>query len=120
MEQIVIIKADGTKIPLFSRKNASCVSKAAQKTALLSEDIVSISLTSAVPLNFGIGDHILLYGKPYKLNQLPEPTKEGERRYTYDLKLEGLQYDLIDAHYHCPKMHTGKPIIQTLQGICRF
>ena len=116
MEQIVIIKADGTKIPLFSRKNASCVSKAAQKTALLSEDIVSISLTSAVPLNFGIGDHILLYGKPYKLNQLPEPTKEGERRYTYDLKLEGLQYDLIDAHYHLPEDAYGETYYSDLAG----
>lgn len=116
MEQIVIIKADGTKIPLFSRKNASCVSKAAQKTALLSEDIVSISLTSAVPLNFGIGDRILLYGKPYKLNQLPEPTKEGERRYTYDLKLEGLQYDLIDAHYHLPEDAYGETYYSDLAG----
>ena len=116
MEQIVIIKADGTKIPLFSRKNASCVSKAAQKTALLSEDIVSISLTSAVPLDLGIGDHILLYGKPYKFNQLPEPTKEGERRYTYDLKLEGLQYDLIDVHYHLPEDAYGETYYSDLAG----
>ena len=116
MEQIVIIKADGTQIPLFSRKNASCVSKAAQKTALLSEDIVSISLTSAVPLDLGIGDHILLYGKPYKLNQLPEPTKEGERRYTYDLKLEGLQYDLIDVHYHLPEDAYGETYYSDLAG----
>ena len=116
MEQIVIIKADGTQIPLFSRKNASCVSKAAQKTALLSEDIVSISLTSAVPLDFGIGDHILLYGKPYKLNQPPEPTKEGERRYTYDLKLEGLQYDLIDVHYHLPEDAYGETYYSDLAG----
>lgn len=116
MEQIVIIKADGTKIPLFSRKNASCVSKAAQKTALLSEDIVSISLTSAVPLGLGIGDHILLYGKPYKFNQLPEPTKEGERRYTYDLKLEGLQYDLIDVHYHLPEDAYGETYYSDLAG----
>lgn len=116
MEQIVIIKADGTQIPLFSRKNASCVSKAAQKTALLSEDIVSISLTSAVPLDLGIGDHILLYGKPYKLNQLPEPTKEGERRYIYDLKLEGLQYDLIDVHYHLPEDAYGETYYSDLEG----
>lgn len=116
MEQIVIIKTDGTQIPLFSRKNASRISKAAQKTALLSEDIVSISLTSAVPLDLGIGDHILLYGKPYKLNQLPEPTKEGERRYTYDLKLEGLQYDLIDVHYHLPKDAYGETYYSDLAG----
>ena len=116
MEQIVITKANGTKIPLFSRKHVSSVSKAMQKTALLSEDIVSISLTSAVPLDFGIGDHILLYGKPYKLNQLPEPTKEGKRSYTYDLKLEGLQYDLIDVHYHLPEDAYGETYYSDLAG----
>ena len=67
-------------------------------------------------MNFGIGDHILLYGKPYKLNQLPEPTKEGERRYTYDLKLEGLQYDLIDAHYHLPEDAYGETYYSDLAG----
>lgn len=116
MEQIIIKKPDGTEIPLFSRKNVSSVSKANQKTALLSEDIVSISLTSAVPLDLGIGDHILLYGKPYKFNQLPEPTKEGERRYTYDLKLEGLQYDLIDVHYHLPEDAYGETYYSDLAG----
>jgi hypothetical protein len=116
MEQIIIIKPDGTKVPLFSKKNVSCVSKASQKTALLSDDVVSISLTSAVPLDLGIGCYLTLYGKPYKLNQLPEPAKEGERRYTYELKLEGLQYDLIDVHYHLPEDAYGETYYSDLEG----
>ena len=50
-----------------------------------------------------IGDTTLIYGKKYKLNQLPQITKNGERNYTYELTLEGAQYDLIDVQYHLPE-----------------
>lgn len=116
MEQIIIKKPDGTEIPLFSRKNVSSVSKANQKTALLSDDVVSITVSSALPLDLDIGCVLILYGKPYKLNQLPEPAKEGERRYTYELRFEGLQYDLIDAHYHLPEDAYGETYYSDLAG----
>lgn len=116
MEQIIIKKPDGTEIPLFSRKNVSSVSKANQKTALLSDDVVSITVSSALPLDLDIGCVLILYGKPYKLNQLPEPAKEGERRYTYELRFEGLQYDLIDVHYHLPKDAYGETYYSDLAG----
>lgn len=116
MEQIIIKKPDGTEIPLFSRKNVSSVSKANQKTALLSDDVVSITVSSALPLDLDIGCVLILYGKPYKLNQLPEPTKEGERRYTYELRFEGLQYDLIDVHYHLPEDAYGETYYSDLAG----
>ena len=116
MEQIIITHPDGTQIPLFSRKNISGVSKAAQKTSLLSDDIVSITVSSATPLDLRIGDTVQIYGKPYKLNQLPEPTKDGERRYTYEIRLEGLQYDLIDVHYHLPEDAYGETYYSDLEG----
>lgn len=116
MEQIIIKKPDGTEIPLFSRKNVSSVSKASQKTALLSDDVVSITVSSALPLDLDIGCVLILYGKPYKLNQLPEPAKEGERRYTYELRFEGLQYDLIDVHYHLPEDAYGETYYSDLAG----
>lgn len=116
MEQIIIKKPDGTEIPLFSRKNVSSVSKAIQKTALLSDDVVSITVSSALPLDLDIGCVLILYGKPYKLNQLPEPAKEGERRYTYELRFEGLQYDLIDVHYHLPEDAYGETYYSDLAG----
>lgn len=116
MEQIIIKKPDGTEIPLFSRKNVSSVSKANQKTALLSDDVVSITVSSALPLDLDIGCVLILYGKPYKLNQLPEPAKEGERRYTYELRFEGLQYDLIDVHYHLPEDAYGETYYSDLAG----
>lgn len=116
MEQIIIYHPDGTAIPLISKKNVSVVSKATQKTALLSDDVISITVSSAVPLDLRIGDTARIYGKPYKLNQLPEPTKNGERRYSYELRLEGLQYDLIDVHYHLPENAYGETLYADLKG----
>lgn len=116
MEQIIIYHPDGTAIPLISKKNVSVVSKATQKTALLSDDVISITVSSAVPLDLRIGDTARIYGKPYKLNQLPEPTKNGERRYSYELRLEGLQYDLIDVHYHLPENAYGVTFYADLKG----
>lgn len=67
MEQIIINHADGSKTPLFSRKNISAVSKATQKIALLSEDVVSITITTATPLDLMIGDTTLIYGSAPRL-----------------------------------------------------
>lgn len=120
MEQIIINHADGSKTPLFSRKNISAVSKATQKIALLSEDVVSITITTATPLDLMIGDTTLIYGKKYKLNQLPQITKNGERNYTYELTLEGAQYDLIDVQYHLPEDCYGDTFYSVWAGIWKY
>lgn len=109
MEQIVITKANGNTLPLFSRERPSAISKATQKVALLSDDLVSLTVVSATPIDFDFGDTISVFGKPYRLNQLPQPTKEGERKFTYELTLEGLQYDLIDVIYHLPETAVDNP-----------
>lgn len=119
MEQIIITHTDGSETPLFSRKNVSGISKATQKTALLSDDIVTISVSSAVPLPVDIGDRIKVYGRTYKANQLPEPGKNGLRRYEYDITFEGLQYDLIDAQYKLPPEAYGDTYYSDLYGHLR-
>lgn len=52
----------------------------------------------------------------YKLNQLPQITKNGERNYTYELTLEGAQYDLIDVQYHLPEDCYGDTFYSDLGG----
>ena len=116
MEQIVIIHEDGTTLPLFSKRNASTVSKATQKVALLNEDVVTITVQAATPLQLYIGDKVVVFGKRYRLNQLPEVTKEGERKYTYELKLEGAQYELLDIKYHLPETCYGDNYYSDLYG----
>lgn len=120
MEQIIIKHTDGSETPLFSRQRVSGISKANQKTALLSEDVVTLSVSSAVPLPIDIGDRITIFGRTYKANQLPEPSKNGLRRYEYDVKLEGLQYDLIDAQYKLPEDAYGETYYSDLYGHFRI
>lgn len=119
MEQIIITHSDGSETPLFSRKNVSGISKATQKTALLSDDVVTVTVSSAVPLPVDIGDHIKVYGRTYTANQLPEPGKNGLRRYEYDITFEGLQYGLIDAQYKLPPDAYGDTYYSDLYGHLR-
>ena len=116
MEQIVITHPNGERLHLFSKQRPSAISKATQKVALLSDDLVSLTVVSAEPLNFDFGDVITIFGKPYKLNQLPEPTKEGERKYTYEVTLEGTQYDLIDVIYKLPEGCYGEQLYGDLKA----
>ena len=116
MEQIVITHPNGERLHLFSKQRPSAISKATQKVALLSDDLVSLTVVSAEPLNFDFGDVITIFGKPYKLNQLPEPTKEGERKYTYEVTLEGTQYDLIDVIYKLPEGCYGEQLYGDLEA----
>ena len=120
MEQIIIKHADGSETPLFSRQRVSGISKATQKTALLSDDLVTLSVSSAVPLPLTIGDRIQVYGRTYKANQLPEPSKNGQRRYEYDVRFEGMQYDLIDAQYKLPEEAYGETYYSDLYGHLRI
>jgi hypothetical protein len=99
MEQIIITKADGTTWPLLTKAAVSTVTKATQKRALLGEDIIDMSISSAVPLIFNLGDHIIVFGNTYTLNSLPKFQKAGSRSYIYDLTWEGRQYDMLKALY---------------------
>lgn len=103
------------KFNLLSRAAVSGVSRASQKTSLLADDTITITAESAKPLDITIGDNIRIFGKRYTFNQLPQPTKSGERVYSYELTLEGLQYDLIDVHYHLPADAYGETYYANLQ-----
>lgn len=116
MEQIIITHPDGEKLHLFSKQRPSTISKATQKVALLSDDLLSLTVVSAEPIAFDFGDVVTIFGKPYRLNQLPEPTKEGERKYTYEVTLEGLQYDLIDVIYKLPEGCYGEQLYGDLEA----
>ena len=103
MEQIIVKHPDGSTTPLLSRRGVSTLSKAEQKVALLGDDIVEISISSATPIEFALGDTIEVYGKTYTLNVLPDIKKTGTKKFTYDLTFEGLQYELIDAQFLLPE-----------------
>lgn len=102
MEQIVVKHPDGTTALLTSRARKSGVTKAEQSITLLGADTVAITVKSATPLTFHLGDQIDVYGKTYTLNQLPGIKKTGNRNFEYTLTFEGVQYELIDVQFLLP------------------
>lgn len=102
MEQIVVKHPDGTTALLSSRANSSGITKAEQSIALLGADTVAITVKSAIPLTFCLGDQIDVHGKTYTLNQLPGIKKTGKRNFEYTLTFEGVQYELIDVQFLLP------------------
>ena len=102
MEQIIVRHPDGTTALLTSRARKSVVTKAEQSITLLGADTVAITVKSATPLTFHLGDQIDVYGKTYTLNQLPGIKKTGNRNFEYTLTFEGVQYELIDVQFLLP------------------
>lgn len=107
MEQIIVKHRDGTRLLLNSRANISGITVAEQKVGLLSDDLTDITVVSATPLNFELGDTIDVFGKTYTLNFLPTIKKSGKRRFSYDLTFEGPQYELLDVQFLLPDDTTG-------------
>ena len=67
MEQIIVRHPDGTTALLTSRARKSGVTKAEQSITLLGADTVAITVKSATPLTFHLGDQIDVYGKTIPL-----------------------------------------------------
>ncbi|WP_373248850.1 hypothetical protein [Bacteroides thetaiotaomicron] len=107
MEQIIVKHRDNTPLLLNSRANISGITKAEQKVGLLSDDLTEITVESATPLNFELGDTIDVFGKTYTLNFLPTIKKTGNRKFSYDLTFEGPQYELLDVQFLLPDDTTG-------------
>lgn len=107
MEQIIVKHRDNTQLLLNSRANISGIKKAEQKVGLLSDDLTEITVESATPLNFELGDTIDVFGKTYTLNLLPTIKKTGARKFSYDLTFEGPQYELLDVQFLLPDDTTG-------------
>lgn len=107
MEQIVVKHRDNTPLLLNSRANISGITKAEQKVGLLSDDLTDITVESATPLKFELGDTIDVFGKTYTLNFLPTIKKTGKRKFSYELTFEGPQYELLDVQFLLPDDTTG-------------
>lgn len=99
MERIVATRPDGTTYELAKRGNAQGYAQAMQRWDLQGADVVSVTVESAIPMTYGIGDKINVFGREYKLNRLPKVTKNTSNHFVYELEFEGIQYDLLRATY---------------------
>lgn len=93
MERVIIRHPNGETLPLYGRGNVVEISSGQQKKKLLGENIVEMTVRSARPLTFYIGDKITVFGEDYFLNLLPE-AKKADGKYEYSLTFESVQYDL--------------------------
>lgn len=99
MEQIVIRKKNGTPLRLFQWDKVSGVTSAEQLWDYSGQDVVNISMVSSVPLNFDIGDTLDVFGRVYTMNVMPNQNKVNDRRFEYQIQMEGVQYDLIKVMF---------------------
>lgn len=114
-----ILNENGTALPidLMNRTpgQLSTVTRGTQKVTLLGEDVVTLTVESVRPIAFEIGDVMNVYGRAYRLNRLPAVQKQGERLYTYEVEMEGVQYDLLRATYDLT-IDTTSNKLQDVQG----
>jgi len=115
MGQIVITRKNGEKYTLAPKKEVASIKEAKQKWGLLGDDVVNITMESRSPQSYEIGDSINVFGRLYKLNQLPKVQKTGANHYTYELTFEGVLYDLLRAFYDVTIETTGNTL-QDVQG----
>lgn len=115
MNQIIVTKKNGTTFNLFNKNIPCTVTQAKQDVELRGRDVVSLSVKSAQPLAFDIGDKITVIGREYTLNLPPKERKLGARLFNYDLEFEGMQYELMRASYSV-NVDTTSNEIQNISG----
>ena len=95
MEQIEIIKRDGTVIKCFSPEPFCTPTQAVQEASLMSDDTVKITLRTTQPYQFGRGDKVVINGYTYKIRTTPERQLQTEEDYIHTLTFYGVMYDLM-------------------------
>ena len=115
LTNIIITQPNGNRVPMQNRRTATGVVSAKQNWALNAEDTVDITVESPFPQTYNIGDRITIFGRDYKLNRLPSVKKTGMHQFQYDLKFEGVQYDLFRVIYGLT-IDTTTNELQDIQG----
>lgn len=103
MKQFVLHHTDGTSFNLVNRELVCCPTAATQSKELNGTDTVDMTIVSATPLTFHIGDYISIFNHIYVLNQQPTVVKAGKREFQYTLKFESVQYELLDVLWFLPQ-----------------
>lgn len=99
MEQIVLIKRNGTKINLQSREPFCAVRSAVQNISLMGDDTVTLSIVSSEYLTFSKGDKIVIDGCDYTVRTVVDTDKHSDEYYSYEVTFYGVMYDLMKTMY---------------------
>lgn len=99
MEQIEIIKRDGSVIKCFCPEPFCTPTQAVQEKSLMSDDTVKITLRTTQPYLFGKGDRVVINGETYKIRTTQERQLQTEDDYIHTLTFYGVMYDLMKCQY---------------------
>lgn len=104
---IQLYRAGHPAFKLDSRNplNLRCVTKAQLERKAMEQDAVAITLLAVSPCEFEYRDYIIVDGRPYFLNVLPKVTKEGRRRFQYELTFESGIYEVGRVFYTMTDLH---------------
>jgi hypothetical protein len=113
MNNLTVTRRNNSTYQLADFGNTITITEAKQSITLLSEDVVKIKVESAMPQTYAVGDSITVFGRLYKLNQLPKMRKNSSRNLAYELVFEGVQYDLMRVAY----LLSGNTVNSELQDV---
>jgi hypothetical protein len=99
MEALTIYHKNTGSYTLQIEGGVSAFSKFEQRRELMGEDVVEMSIESAKKIPFAVGDYFTIRNLRYTLNQLPQVNKISSRRFAYEVKFEGLQYQFNRTIY---------------------
>lgn len=121
MEPFVIYRqGSGEKLLLERRRPLTSVTNAVHSKRINDSDVVTFTVTSAAPIEFGIGDYLPQFGHEYKINQIPSVTKNKSNEHVYEVVMEGLMFDLLNAQYRNADVSGYNPTGDfPLTGNCR-
>ncbi len=112
---LILIKANGNRVPIQNRRTATRITSAKQTWALNADDKLNITVESPIAQTYNIGDKLNVFGRDYKLNRLPKVKRTGMHEFSYDLEFEGIQYDLLRVTYDLT-IDTTNNKLQDVQG----
>lgn len=99
MEQITLIKRNGTRIKLFNKEPFRTVKTATQSKSLMGVDTVTLSILSRDILSFDKGDRIVVNGENYYIRTKVNRELTPNGYFKYDAVFYGVLYDLMKTPY---------------------
>lgn len=117
MEQITVTHKDGSSLDLFSAQYRRYVKLCRHVVTNQETDIVEVEVDSDIKTLFAIGDTINIAGNTYRLNTLPEVSKDGVRADAllgYRMEFESRKYDMRYAAFILPEGGRADDYIGTM------
>lgn len=115
------IKRAGVNHLNLVARGARKISSGTLSQSMLSDDAVEFSVSSNAVLDIKINDTVEVFGNTYRINSLPEVTKENSKSYIYKIRAQGLMYDLLRCKFFNAdgegfKTTVNFPLIANLEG----